>query len=72
MTEEMILIPKRVIKMITMEGFIETFESLKKTNITQVDAYEQCEELYEKYFGRRRYSEFQSFYMAKQRKKRKK
>jgi hypothetical protein len=72
MTEEMILIPKRVIKMITMEGFIEAFESLKKTNITQVDAYEQCEELYEKYFGRRRYSEFQSFYMAKQRKKRKK
>lgn len=61
MTEEMVMIPKRVLKMVTQDGFIDFFYSIKKSYMTKVDAYEMCEEIHEQYFGKRKYSEFQTF-----------
>ena len=72
MIEEMVLVPKRVLKMITPQGFIDAFLQAKKSHITQYDAYEICEQMHEKYFGRRKYSEFQVFKAILSRKKNRK
>lgn len=61
MSEEMKLVPVRVLKMITSEGFIQAYHKARGLHMTNYDAYESCEEDYEKHFGKRKYSEFQSF-----------
>ncbi|AWW32165.1 hypothetical protein DN752_19590 [Echinicola strongylocentroti] len=61
MTEEMMLVPKRVLKMVSVDGFISCYYSMMKNRNTREEAYESCEDLHEKYFGRRKYSGFDSF-----------
>lgn len=70
MTEEMILVPKRVMRMTTTIGFLLAVRSIRsRENLNLIDAYENAEELHEKYFGHRKYSEYQSFYVMYKRKK---
>jgi len=70
MTEEMILVPKRVMRMTTTIGFLLAVRSIRsRDDLNLIDAYESAEELHEKYFGHRKYSEYQSFYVMYKRKK---
>lgn len=70
MTEEMVLVPKRVLTMTSTLGFMMVVKAIKSRNQSAlIDAYEEAEELHKKYFGRRKYSEYQSFYVMYTRKK---
>lgn len=46
---------------LSKRGFIETFDQLCRATATKREAYELCEEHFERIFGRRRYSEYQNF-----------
>lgn len=70
MSEEMILVPKRVMTMTTTIGFMIAVRAIRsRDHLSLIDAYETAEELHEKYFGHRKYSEYQSFYVMYKRKK---
>lgn len=57
-----------IIKLITVDGFIEAFWVEVRLCKTQQDAYEKVETIYEKEFGRRRYASFDSFRVVRDRK----
>jgi|TARA_R110000822_G_C15068281_1_gene468296 hypothetical protein len=70
MTEEMTLVPKLLLSMTTTIGFMIAVRSIRsRDELSLIDAYETAEELHEKYFGHRKYSEYQSFYVMYKRKK---
>lgn len=48
-------------RLLTTEGFIDSFWSMCIDYKTQEQAYEAVERLYERTFGKRRYSGFDSF-----------
>ena len=68
MNQKMVLIPEMVLKLVKFEGFAEAYYEFCKTSATNADAYERVEELHEKYFGKRKYSCFQSFTVLMSRK----
>lgn len=64
---DIVTMPKIIIKNCSMsaEGFDELFFQFLKGNVTHTQAYESAEEVHEKYFERRRYSDYDSFRKAK-------
>ena len=63
------MITKQAKELLSTEGFIRFFYQVVRNNpdITHNDAYEQVEVEYEKNFGKRRYSCFDSFRQIKKR-----
>ncbi len=61
-------IPKEAIDLQTTKGFDkEFFARLGRANISQKEAYEQVEELYKSYWGKTKYSSFESYRQARNR-----
>jgi hypothetical protein len=46
---------------LTAEGFEEIFFSFLKGNTTHTQAYDRAEKLHESYFGKQKYSSYESF-----------
>ena len=65
--DENIAIPKAVRDMITPAGFLSAYFKNLDTAYDNREAYETTEREYIKYFGRRRYSNFESFRICKNR-----
>jgi hypothetical protein len=60
---------KEEMELLTQSGFIRKFYQQVRENpdITQENAYEEVEMIYMKHFGRRKYSNFDSFRRIKRR-----
>jgi hypothetical protein len=56
----------------TAAGFEEVFFDETRTSITYIEAYEKAETFHEEVFGKRRYSDYDSFRKAKDQKHNKK
>ena len=61
-----------ILALLSSKGFETRFHKNCKTSKTYEDAYELTEEEYEKHFGKRRYSSYDSFRVTKNRKNRNK
>lgn len=61
MTEKMRLIPERMLKCLTPEGFISEVRDRISSNKNKFSAYEDVEADYEKHFGQRKYSDYLTF-----------
>ena len=48
-------------KLVSRQGFINAFWQEMKNHKTQVAAYEALEQVYERHYGQRRYSDYNSF-----------
>jgi hypothetical protein len=66
-TCDIVTMPKVLVKncSMTADGFEELFFCFLKGNVTHTKAYEQAEEVHEQYFGKTRYSDYNSFRNAK-------
>lgn len=64
---DIVTLPKDVIKnaTLTSEGFEEVFFSQARTSSSYMEAYEKVEAWHEDTFGRRKYSDYNSFRNAK-------
>ncbi len=51
----------RIIQLISTDGFMSAFWDIVPNTTTHAEAYEQLETEYHSYFGRNRYSSFESF-----------
>lgn len=51
----------RIIQLISHDGFMDAFWELTKTERTRREAYEKLEVEYQGYFGKPRYSSYNSF-----------
>jgi hypothetical protein len=47
---------------LTQLSFIDLFEVTRRRTMTQEGAYEICEEVHQRLFNKRKYSDFYSFY----------
>ncbi len=63
------LIDLHIRDLLTPEGFEKKFYEFCVEYDTQFEAYEATERMYETYFGKRKYSEFNSFRVARQKRK---
>lgn len=63
------MISRKAQEMLTTGGFIRYFFNMIRENpdITQTDAYEKSEDEYKKFFGVRKYSNYDSFRKMKTR-----
>jgi len=59
---------KLTFQLVSVSGFIARYMQHLSSDITQQQAYEFTEQEYELYFGRRRYSCYDSFRQVKNRK----
>jgi hypothetical protein len=57
-----------ILKLLSMKGFSEKFYDYSKKTKTYREAYEKTEKIYEKNFGKRRYSSYDSFRVVMNRK----
>lgn len=64
--------PQEVLDLLDLEGFNEKFEEELRNHRTQEEAYEHTEQLHEQFFGRRKYSGYDSFRKVRERKLKKK
>lgn len=60
-------IPKNILKLLTKQGFIEHYFRICFDYDTNRDAYEAVEELYQEWFTKRKYSNYESFSVVKNR-----
>lgn len=60
---DLVMMPKMIAKecSMTAKGFDELFFCFLDQNVTHAQAYEKAEMVHENYFGRRKYSAFESF-----------
>ena len=58
---------KEIIQLINSKAFVEAWFRMLPQYSTYVAAYEALEDIYEGYFGRRRYSSWKSFEVVKNR-----
>tara|TARA_R110002051_G_scaffold103198_1_gene174961 strand:- start:23759 stop:23983 length:225 start_codon:yes stop_codon:yes gene_type:complete len=63
-----IKIPFEILCLLSPNGFEDRFHSNCKNHKTYSKAYEETENEFEKYFGQRRYSSYDSFRVVMQRK----
>lgn len=63
------MITKQAKELLSTEGYIRFFYQVVRDSpdISQADAYEKVEQEYEKHFGKRKYSCFDSFRQIKKR-----
>jgi hypothetical protein len=61
LTEKMCLIPERLLKCLDQVGFINEVKHRISPTVNQFEAYHELEHDMEKYFGKRIYSDYQSF-----------
>lgn len=61
------MIEPHIQRLLTQEGFIEAFYEQCADYKTHEEAYEGVERLYERYFGKRKYSNFNSFRQVRDR-----
>lgn len=54
--------------LISAEGFIKEFWKKTKNHKTMIAAYEELETEYQEFFGKRRYSDYDSFRVCRDRK----
>ena len=64
MTEKMRLIPERMLKCLTPEGFIAEVRDRISSAKNKFNAYEDVEADYEKHFGQRKYKDYGVFRTA--------
>jgi hypothetical protein len=64
---EIVVMPKVMVKdcTLTAEGFDELFFSFMKGDTKQTEAFEKANTLHEHYFGKPRYSDYNSFRNAR-------
>jgi hypothetical protein len=60
-------IPQNILKLLDLEGFIAQYYSFCSKYDTNLEAYNATEELYEQWFLKRRYSDYESFRVVKNR-----
>ena len=60
-------IPTNILKLLTPKGFIEYYYKICLEYNTNIEAYEATEKLYYKWFGKNRYSNYESFRIVKNR-----
>ena len=58
--------PKEITDLQTVDGFMKMFYKCLKDQ-SNMDAYEQTEQFYEKYFRKRRFSDYTTFKVIKSR-----
>lgn len=60
---DIIVMPKVLVKECTMsaKGFDELFFHFLEPNVTHTAAYERAEQVHENYFGKTKYSSYESF-----------
>jgi hypothetical protein len=60
---ELVVMPKVMVKDCTMtaEGFDELFFSFLKGDTKHTEAYDRAEKMHEHFFGRQKYSSYESF-----------
>lgn len=61
MTEKMRLIPERLLRCLTPEGFVNEVRERICSSKNKFNAYEDVEADYEKHFGQRKYSDYGVF-----------
>ena len=66
------MIDKKILVLLRADGFIQRFWEKTKIHKTYKSAYEELEDEYEGYFGERRYSDYNSFRICRDRKIKKK
>ena len=57
--------PPHILKLQTMEGFLSFFYDMTYHYPKHEEAYDHCESIYERYFGVRRFKEYDSFRVQK-------
>ena len=62
------MIDKKVLILISADGFVREFWHRTKKHKKLIDAYEELEEEFETNFGKRRYSDYDSFRVCRDRK----
>ena len=62
------MIDKKVLILISADGFVREFWNRAKNYDKLIDAYEDLEKDYTKHFGKRRYSDYNSFKTCRDRK----
>lgn len=60
-------IPGHIKKLMNIEGFSETFIEMLSISSTNEEAYEHVERIFKKYFGQRKYSNYDSFRVCRDR-----
>lgn len=57
--------PTAILDLQKVDGFARAFDAMKPRFKMHYEAYEALEEIYEMYFGRRRYSDYAAFCYAR-------
>jgi hypothetical protein len=65
------MIDKNILILLRADGFVQKFWEKTKTHTTYKAAYEELEKEYEELFGVRRYSDYNSFRICRDRKTKK-
>lgn len=66
------MVPEKLLKCLDARGFINEVKSRQSSRVTLREAYTSVESDMETYFGKRKFSDFQSFRVVQSRHNRKK